>query len=360
MTHPITNTLLQWLPADCRSNVARRGGIVWLVALVIAILQTLVSPVEHAFDKSLVYSYAISTCIWLLCDPVRIALSPGLNTQPPYYWNFTPRAVVYMFASIVMGYSLGSLLGDAYSGQSTWQLMTLSPQRFWSFWLTSLGISCGFLFYFYQREKGLELERQATEARLKLLESQLEPHMLFNTLANLRALIAIDPDRAIGMLDRLNGYLRATLSASRATTHTLEQEFARLSDYLELMAIRMGPRLQYALDLPEDLRNQPMPALLLQPLVENAIAHGLEPKVEGGTITVQASHVGGSITLEVSDTGVGFDPAQANSTSSPDGGYGLSHIRQRLHTLYGDAGTIKFIADYASGTRASITFPSKK
>jgi sensor histidine kinase YesM len=126
------------------------------------------------------------------------------------------------------------------------------------------------------------------------------------------------------------------------------------------MAIRMGPRLQYALDLPEDLRNQPMPALLLQPLVENAIAHGLEPKVEGGTITVQASHVGGSITLEVSDTGVGFDPAQVNSTSTPDGGYGLSHIRQRLHTLYGDAGTIKFIADYASGTRASITFPSKK
>jgi sensor histidine kinase YesM len=264
-----------------------------------------------------------------------------------------------MFAGIVLGYALGSQVGDAYTGQSTWQLMTQSPQRFWSFGLTSLGISCGFLFYFYQREKGLELERQATEARLKLLESQLEPHMLFNTLANLRALIATDPQRAIGMLDRLNDYLRATLNASRATTHTLADEFARLNDYLELMAVRMGPRLTYSLHLPDALAQHPVPPLLLQPLVENAIHHGLEPKVDGGSITVQASQTGGTITLEVADTGMGFDPAALARPATPDRGYGLSHVRERLATLYGTAGTINFIASYASGTRASITFPLK-
>ena len=137
-----------------------------------------------------------------------------------------------------------------------------------------------------------EAGHQAAEARLRLLEAQLEPHMLFNTLANLRALIGVDPQRAQTMLDHMIAYLRATLRASRADAdrpHTLQDEFARLQDYLELMAIRMGPRLQFALELPEALATQPVPPLLLQPLVENSIQHGLEPKVEGGRITVRAS-----------------------------------------------------------------------
>ena len=90
------------------------------------------------------------------------------------------------------------------------------------------------------------------------------------------------------MLDRLIAYLRATLAASRATTHPLQAEFDRLRDYLELMAVRMGPRLRYTLDLPPELATQPVPTLLLQPLVENGIRHGLEPKVDGGSITVRA------------------------------------------------------------------------
>ena len=129
-------------------------------------------------------------------------------------------------------------------------------------------------------------QRQAAEHQLRLLQSQLEPHMLFNTLANLRVLIALDPPRAQHMLDRLIAFLRSTLQASRAGTHTLADEFARLDDYLALMAVRMGARLQCTLTLPPELALQPMPALLLQPLVENAIRHGLEPKVEGGQIEV--------------------------------------------------------------------------
>ena len=112
--------------------------------------------------------------------------------------------------------------------------------------------------------------------------------MLFNTLANLRALIGVDPPAAQHMLDRLNAYLRATLNASRATQHPLSAEFARLADYLELMALRMGPRLQVTLDLPDALADVPVPPLLLQPLVENAIQHGLEPRVQGGALTVRA------------------------------------------------------------------------
>ena len=119
-------------------------------------------------------------------------------------------------------------------------------------------------------------QRQAAENQLQLLQSQLEPHMLFNTLANLRVLIGIDPERAQAMLDRLIAFLRATLNASRRPSHPLAAEFTHLDDYLALMAVRMGPRLQVHFDLPEALGPLPVPPLLLQPLVENAIKHGLE------------------------------------------------------------------------------------
>ena len=162
----------------------------------------------------------------------------------------------------------------------------------------------------------------------------------------------------------MNDYLRATLRAARTdsggTEHTLADEFARLRDYLELMAVRMGVRLSFSLHLPDALAQHPVAPLLLQPLVENAIYHGLEPKLQGGSITVHASQTGGTITLEVVDTGMGFDTTTLAHPATPGRGYGLSHVRERLSTLYGTAGTINFIAEYASGTRASITFPFKK
>ena len=111
------------------------------------------------------------------------------------------------------------------------------------------------------------------------------------------------------MLDRLIRYLRATLGASRTGLHPLADEFDRLADYLALMALRMGPRLQVLLSLPADLRGLPVPPLLLQPLVENSIRHGLEPKIEGGRIEVRAEQRGEHLLLTVRDTGVGLDQA---------------------------------------------------
>jgi hypothetical protein len=350
----LKDALLFWLPADSRSGVVRRALIVWAVAPLIALMQWASRPLEHPLDSSLIYSFAISTCIWLLCDPVRIRLHRWLRAEPPHYWAWTPRSFAYMPACIFVGYVAGTALGDAYTGRSTWELMSLSPQRFWSFWLSSVGISFGFLFYFYQREKSQELKRQAGEARLKLLESQLEPHMLFNTLANLRVLIGTDPARATAMLDRLNDFLRATLTASRteatAGRHTLTEEFARLRDYLELMAVRMGPRLQYTLELPEALASQPVPPLLLQPLVENCIRHGLEPSLQGGEVRVSARRQGQQLVLEVSDTGVGSAP-------TPTPGFGLSQVRERLATAYPGQAHMDWQGQAGGGTRAVLTLP---
>jgi hypothetical protein len=197
-----------------------------------------------------------------------------------------------------------------------------------------------------------EAQRHANEARLKLLETQLEPHMLFNTLANLRALIGVDPNRAQEMLDHMIAYLRATLNASRAATHPLQAEFDRLRDYLELMAIRMGPRIKYTLDLPPELAAHPVPALLLQPLVENSIQHGLEPKVGGGSITVSARVDAGRLLLEVADTGVGNGDA-------PQGGkgFGMAQVRERLAAVYGNAATFEFQAESGQGARTRIVIP---
>lgn len=354
MKSRLKDALLRWLPPDSRDGVVQRALIVWGVAPLLALFQWVSKPVEHPLVSSLIYSFAISTSIWLLCDPVRIRLHRWLHTQAPNYWAWSPRIFIYMMVCVVLGYTAGTTLGDLYTGRSTWELYTLAPQRFWSFLLLSVGVSLGFLLFFYQREKSLELKRQASEARLKLLESQLEPHMLFNTLANLRVLIGTDPARATAMLDRLNDFLRATLAASRTDArsgrHTLAAEFARLRDYLELMAVRMGPRLRYTLDLPEALANEPIPPLLLQPLVENSIRHGLEPSLQGGDIHVRARRSGPVLELEVSDTGVGCGP-------SPTPGFGLAQVRERLETAYPGQARLDWQGQPGAGTRALLTLP---
>jgi LytS/YehU family sensor histidine kinase len=281
-----------------------------------------------------------------------------LRAGPPYYWAFNARSVAYQVFSIALGYAIGTAVGDAVAGHSTWELMTLSPARFWRFLAGSVLISAGFVFYFYHREKSHALERLATEARLKLLESQLEPHMLFNTLANLRVLIRLDPDRAVDMLDRLNDYLRATLAASRTDSHahTLALEFQRLDDYLALMAVRMGPRLRASLDLPAALRGQPVPPLLLQPLVENAIRHGLEPHVDGGDLVVSARQDGDWLWLTVQDSGAGFEPV-APTPGRADSGFGLGQVRERVAGVTGGRGQVWVDSQPGQGTTVRIGLP---
>lgn len=344
---------LRWLPADARSGVQRRALIVWGVAAVIAVAQRFIGPEQHPMDVSLVYSYAISTAIWFLADPMRVVLRRWLRTEPPYYWTFNARSMIYHVEAIILGYAIGTALGDAYTGHSTWDLMTLSPERFWRFLFWSVATSAGFLFFFYQREKAHALEKLATETRLKLLESQLEPHMLFNTLANLRVLIGVDPARATAMLDQLNDYLRATLAASRSEgSHPLALEFQRLRDYLGLMSVRMGDRLRFTLDLPDELAQHPVPPLLLQPLVENAIRHGLEPAVQGGAITVSARREGDTLRITVQDTGVGFD-------GDPRSGFGLTQVRERLATAFGEQAGLEWSSASGQGTRITLTLPLK-
>lgn len=196
------------------------------------------------------------------------------------------------------------------------------------------------------------IERQALQAQLRLLQAQIEPHMLFNTLANLQGLIALDPERANTMLDQLIQYLRATLGASRAESTTLGEEFAAMEAYLGLMGVRMGERLRYRLALPPELRKVRLPPMLLQPLVENAIVHGLEPKIEGGEVVLSAQARDGLLEIGVIDTGLGLGQSGAKG-----GGVGVATTRERLRVLYGERASILLAPAQPQGTLVRLTLP---
>ena len=206
-----------------------------------------------------------------------------------------------------------------------------------------------------------EAQRLATESHLRLLHSQLEPHMLFNTLANLRALVRDDPGAAEQMIDQLITYLRSSLAASRAPWTTLGAEFAQLRAYLEIMATRMGPRMAWKLDLPTALESAPIAPMLLQPLVENAVKHGVEPQVGAGSIEVSARQTPDGIEIRVCDTGGGVAPGAQQAAPKPGhSSYGLQHVRERLQTLYGAAASLSLQTAQPKGTCAVVRFPRRE
>jgi sensor histidine kinase YesM len=305
------------------------------------------------FGVNLVYSQCIGLPACLLSDGTRRLMWP--NRRAPIAL-LLPVLVASMLLAWFGGTWLAALLlGHAWRSES---------------YLTSLVITAaaGFVavLYFWEREKvaGLEteaalqksraetIERQAAQARLALLQAQIEPHFLFNTLANLHALIGAEPVRAQAMLGHLNDFLRASLSAARKDQNTLAEEFALLRDYLELLSIRMGARLAFRLDLPPELAQTQVPPMLLQPLVENAVKHGIEPKVEGGEVTVVARREGGRIVLEVADTGMGFAAAATSGTN-----VGLAHLRERLAAIYGAAASLAIAENAQGGVSVTLTLP---
>lgn len=200
-----------------------------------------------------------------------------------------------------------------------------------------------------ERVKAVELQRQAIDAQLRSLQAQIEPHFLFNTLANVVSLIDTAPDKARLMLERLIELLRASLAASRSERTTLGQETALIAAYLDILRIRMGERLSYSIDVPAELLDVSIPPLSLQPLVENSIKHGLEPKLEGGSVRLSARATDGALQLDVEDDGLGFSPRAGS-------GVGLTNLRERMTSLYGAKARL-VVEELARGTRVRMTIP---
>jgi signal transduction histidine kinase len=201
-----------------------------------------------------------------------------------------------------------------------------------------------------ERERHAQAERAATLANLRALQAQIEPHFLFNTLANVVGLIHPQPDTAKLMLERFIAYLRASLAASRETSTTLSAEFELMRNFLGILQIRMGDRLKVQTELPDTLAGFAVPPMLLQPLVENAIKHGLEPAIEGGTVSLNARETNCNVEIVIADTGTGFSGATSN-------GIGLKNVRERIEKIFEGRGSLRIEENAPQGTRVVIVLP---
>jgi signal transduction histidine kinase len=356
-----------------------------MVLMCVAIALFLNGFVWPRLGPKLVYSFAIGFSCWAANSAGRLLVAwwvdrrrraQGLPAVVPYAAPGWQGVLMGLVLGLVIGPALGLEIGDALTGGTSPSLLKLDTQNSRITLIITLVGSLVATYVFGSMERlasaharAEAAQRQAAENQLRLLQSQLEPHMLFNTLANLRVLIGLDANRAQAMLDHLIAFLRSTLLASRQSQQPLSTEFAHASDYLALMAVRMGPRLQVSFDLPADLASLPVPPLLLQPLVENAIKHGLEPKLEGGHISVHAQRVGDMLQLTVRDSGMGLQPPTPHPSPSPSPSasgapaagtsFGLEQVRARLATLYGGRASLVLQAatDNAGGVVAKVQIP---
>jgi len=211
--------------------------------------------------------------------------------------------------------------------------------------------------------KQAEKEKDLLQSQLRLLQAQIEPHFLFNTLANLKSLIQQDSERANLLLDKLTELLRLSLKSTRQDQFTLAEELDFCQSYLSIQAIRLGERLSFNFVIAEnvDLR-QDFPALLLQPLVENAVLHGIEPSEIGGSISVAVKLVesskaeeSGRLVIDVMDTGLGLEQSHISGH-----GIGLSNVRKRLKSLYGERGHFQIVDNASGGVSSHIEIPNNE
>jgi signal transduction histidine kinase len=198
------------------------------------------------------------------------------------------------------------------------------------------------------------MQRQLSEAKMQMMQAQVEPHFLFNTLASVEHLIQVDPPRASAMQRSLIQYLRAVLPQMRdnVVVTNLGREVDMVKAYLNLLKMRMEERLTVDLQVPEQLRSAAFPPMMLQSMVENAIKHGLECKPEGGTLKIVAEVAGNKLRVIVTDNGVGFGVVPSDGT-----GLGLPTIRERLKLLHGDQGQLHIAANSPSGVIATVEVP---
>jgi Histidine kinase len=328
--------------------------------VVVALVVTFVMRASTNFLQNLLISMCIGLLAQVFIDGTRMLLWG--EGRPPKLPFFALLAV-----SVPSAYFLGMALAEHLLGFSLSTGANGDPRHIAGPLIVTI-LACAFgTFMFWNRSKIAQLqaeaegekaraaavEKQALQAQLQMLQAQIEPHMLFNTLANLQGLIAVDAVRAQQMLDQLIQYLRATLASSRSEQASLAHEFTLMEAYLGLMSVRMGARLSYALELPEELRGFMIPPMLLQPLVENAIRHGLEPKVDGGSIHVRAAREADVLKLCVADTGLGLDAAPASSGTR----VGVANVRERLGAMYGERASFTLTRNTPSGVIAKIEIP---
>lgn len=314
-----------------------------------------VTGIANPFGVNLVVAQCYGIIIFTLVHLLLWMFKPG--------WKIGP-IILIMAGSLVIGYFTGGYVAFlvlkrffsitlTYKGTSIVQQMAL---------VLAISAVVGYFFFskarlratkeLIQQERIVRLssEKEALEANLRLLQAQIEPHFLFNTLSNVLSLIDTDPTKGKAMLSDFIRYLRTSLSRTRPNATTLGQEMEMIRSYLSIQKVRMGERLTFAIDFPQSLSERPLPPMLLQPLVENAVKHGLEPRVEGGKISVEASENGDVVRVTIADTGDGFGAYEQT-------GIGLSNVRERIRLIYGERARLLLEENTPHGVKAIIEVP---
>jgi signal transduction histidine kinase len=367
MTPPEAKRTLSLAPSPGvpvpRSRLGRLFyGLTWpAVAKVFAINTAATVLLKAAGIENDIFDLLISAQI--VGFTIMLATYAGANTPLR-----RPMRPLLLGLCVVVGSVVGTVLVILVKGRNVFDVFN-HVEAWWRFATTAgFGIAIGAIgaVVFSARTHAAEAEseahrieaerqrlaRQMTEARIKVLQAQIEPHFLYNTLANVQALIETDPTAASRMIDNLIRYLRAAVPQMRESGTTLGRDMEMVRAYLDLLSIRMGPRLSYTIELPAELAHVPFPPMMLLPVVENAIKHGLEPVREGGAIHIRAEKNGQRLRVSVADCGRGF-PDDATLGQ----GVGLTNVRERLATLYGDAGQLILEEHSPRGVKALIEVP---
>ena len=325
--------------------------LVYLIATLIfntaiAGVLSLMMP-DALFRHHLIYSQSIGLSTSFLCYLSVVGMQRGR------------KRIAALALCLPIGVAIGVTLAQSISGAGSWS----DPDAWQSMPIGLFFGLIGAIAYLLNERIEAEVkqgqlirsesERREVEAHLKLLQAQIEPHFLFNTLANVSSLIDSDPPLAKQLLERLNDWLRVALARARSERTTLGDELDMLENYLEILKIRFGERLRWRIEVPEEARRLAFPPMLLQPLVENAVRHGIEPKLGGGVVDIRIHIDSSGLHVEVSDNGVGL----SNENTS---GTGLANVRARLAALFGNAGALTLNGNAEDGATAILVLPRKE
>ncbi|PSW05236.1 sensor histidine kinase [Photobacterium lipolyticum] len=303
-------------------------------------------------------SYSYGVCVCLSID----------------IWNrfFPERSLLFRYSiPSVLGFILGTLLQMLilyylYDDKSTDELLSWLNQGL----LYSILANVVIIFYFYNQQQKITIqeelkvaqlqqaakEKELLHSQLRLLQSQIEPHFLFNTLANLKALIILEPSRATVLLDNLTALLRQSLKQSEKETITLKDELKFCESYIAIQQIRLDDRISVNINVSANVnQQQPFLPLLLQPIVENAILHGIEPAPGRCALTIEVQKTEADVLeIMIEDDGVGL-----GNCSHKGNGVGLKNVRNRLQSFYGDDSQLSIMGNRMGGVSVLLNIPAE-
>jgi nitrogen fixation-related uncharacterized protein len=309
------------------------------------------------YGKNFIVCLTIAATCHLLFDLFIAAVGGGLAIRRWAPW----RRSAFFSGVPLLGVVIGWPLGVSLAGGNLFEWFRRIEGSNLIF--VSIAVTLGLVtlvihHFFATKAKQYEAEKRATEAQLRLLQGQMEPHFMFNTLATVLTLIDGDAPRAKQMLETFIDYLRASLGRLRTGDGTLGDELAMAEAYLSLMQMRMGDRLAFRIEIQAPaMRGAVLPPLLLQPLVENAIHHGLECKVEGGEVVISARREGANMVIEVGDNGLGQSATPVRRAGHPGNGVALDNLRARLQSRWGDQAHLSLELRPDAGARATLSVP---